>query len=308
MFLGIAVAPGGTMRPPDAAAPDTTPPVLTLASATATGQTTFDWSVTTDETGGTLFWIASSSATVPSAAQIKAGQDHTGGAAAVSGSQAVAATGSQNGSGTGLTADTAYTWFALQSDAAGNDSGVVSDGFTTDAQAGPSANIFPFGAEDIGDTAIWAPNNKTITGPSADGGYTLQDTGPGDRLRYDTSALVGETLVDGQAYTFALKARQGTADDIAVQFLFGPSAGERVTFDLATGSWAAATNLSLDFDAQDGDGFYRLFMSWTQSGSRFLIDIASAYPTGRTHIIKEPMLYEGLVSVVGKLPYEGPDP
>ena len=112
---------------------DTTAPVLSTASATATGSTTFDWSVSTNEGNGTIYWVASTSATVPSVTQIRNGQDHTGASAAASGNQTVSATGTQNGNGTGLSASTAYTWFVLHRDTAGNDSTIVSDGFTTTA-------------------------------------------------------------------------------------------------------------------------------------------------------------------------------
>ncbi|MGP1255241.1 MAG: SwmB domain-containing protein [Kiloniellales bacterium] len=125
---------------------DTTAPVLSAPLAAETGATTFDWAVDTNEVGGTLYWVVSTSATVPSAVQVLAGQDHTGSAAAASGNQLVAASGPQNGLGTGLSASTSYTWFALHRDLAGNHSNIVNGTFTTQAGgAFPSAVTVKFG-------------------------------------------------------------------------------------------------------------------------------------------------------------------
>lgn len=108
--------------------PDTTPPTLTAASATTTGPTTASGSVTTNEAGGTLYYLASTSATATSA-QVKAGA-----------SQAVSATGAQSVSLAGLSPTTQYYPHYLQTDAAGNDSAVL-DGaaFTTQTPADVTA-------------------------------------------------------------------------------------------------------------------------------------------------------------------------
>lgn len=58
--------------------------------------------VTTDTGSGSLFTVASTSATQPDGAQIEAGQMHTGADAAGSSSQSITATGSQNVSVSGL--------------------------------------------------------------------------------------------------------------------------------------------------------------------------------------------------------------
>lgn len=64
--------------------------------------------VTTDVDSGTFYWVLTTSATPPSIAQVKAGQDHLGAAAPASGNKAVSATGVQSDSATGLTASTTY--------------------------------------------------------------------------------------------------------------------------------------------------------------------------------------------------------
>lgn len=115
---------------------DATAPVLSSPTGSATGATTADGGVATDEGNGTLYAVCTTSATPPSIAQVKAGQDHTGAAAAYDTSQAVSVTGAQAVAATGLTASTAYYWHFLQADAAGNDSNIVTSAqFTTDAAA-----------------------------------------------------------------------------------------------------------------------------------------------------------------------------
>jgi hypothetical protein len=75
-------------------------------------------------------------------AQIQAGQDNTGSAAAASGNQAVSATGVQNVSATGLTNTTSYHFHYQHQDAAANDSTVsTSAQFTTDAPSVTSITV-----------------------------------------------------------------------------------------------------------------------------------------------------------------------
>lgn len=113
---------------------DVTAPVLTSPTGTATGATTADVGATTDEGNGTLYAVATTSATQPNAAQIKAGQDHTGAAAPWGGSQAVASVGAKTLGATGLTASTGYYAHLIHTDTATNDSNIVTSAqFTTDA-------------------------------------------------------------------------------------------------------------------------------------------------------------------------------
>lgn len=114
--------------------PDVTAPVLSSPTGAATGPTTAQGQVTTDESNGTLYWVVTQSATQPSVAQIQAGQDHTGSAADASSSQSVTATGVQTVNAGGLVAETTYYFHFQQEDAATNDSNRVSStSFDTDA-------------------------------------------------------------------------------------------------------------------------------------------------------------------------------
>lgn len=113
-------------------APDTTAPTLSSPTSSATGKTTGTGGVTTDEANGTLYAVATTSATAPSGAQVRAGQDHTGAAAAWAGSQAIASTGAKTANATGLTAGGTYYFHFQHRDAASNDSTVSSSAaFTT---------------------------------------------------------------------------------------------------------------------------------------------------------------------------------
>lgn len=121
---------------------DSTAPTLSSPSASETGDTTASLSVSSDEANGTLYWVVTQSATGPSAAQIKAGQDHTGAAADDNGSQSVTATGTQNANSTGLAEQTTYYAHFMHEDAAANQSTVAtSASFTTDATADTTAPI-----------------------------------------------------------------------------------------------------------------------------------------------------------------------
>lgn len=112
-------------------------PVLSSAAGVANGATGYTGSVSTTSDTGTLYWYVSASATPPSATDLKAGTS-----AVDSGSQTVTGTGTQNVSGSGLTASNNYYIHYLHS-VGGTDSAIVtSTQFTTAAAAtAPSAFV-----------------------------------------------------------------------------------------------------------------------------------------------------------------------
>lgn len=113
-------------------------PVLSLPTDASTGTTTGSGTVSTTGTNGTLYAVITTSSTSPSAAQVKAGQDHTGAAAVDTASQAVSGSGVQTITGgfTGLTASTAYYAHYMHENTSSQQSTVSSaDGFTTDTPA-----------------------------------------------------------------------------------------------------------------------------------------------------------------------------
>jgi hypothetical protein len=110
-------------------------PTLSSASFTATSDTAGDLTVTTDVAAGTLYAVLTTSATTPSDAQIAAGQDHTGAAAAWDGNDASPTAGANSFSATGLTASTEYWPHFFHDTGAGDTITGTSD--TTDASAVP---------------------------------------------------------------------------------------------------------------------------------------------------------------------------
>lgn len=115
---------------------DETGPLLSSPIAAKNGTDAFTGSIVTDEATGTLKFVAYlDTAPAPSVTQLEAGQDGNG-AACPGGmrSQAVSAVGTQNVSGSGLTAGVWYRIAFLHRDAGTNPSGVVTtSAFQTDA-------------------------------------------------------------------------------------------------------------------------------------------------------------------------------
>lgn len=114
----------GTVTYTTSTAGDTTAPTLISPVGTG-GAMVCSGSVSTNESGGTLYVVATASATAPTKAQVKAGQDHIGAAALRVVSQAVAVSGTQTVASGTVTAGTRYLHF-MHEDAAANQSNVVS--------------------------------------------------------------------------------------------------------------------------------------------------------------------------------------
>jgi len=112
-------------------------PTLDTQSASATGSSTGEALVDTDETGGTLYWVVTQFATQPSALHIESGLDHLGNPADAAGSSNVVASGTQGPfSATSLNASTTYYFHLIHADAASLNSNIVTtNSFTTSATA-----------------------------------------------------------------------------------------------------------------------------------------------------------------------------
>jgi hypothetical protein len=118
----------------NAAGGDTTAPVLVLPTGNPTGDSTATVGVLTDEGNGTMYSVVTTSATKPTAAQIKAGQNDGGTAAAWAGNISITSTGFKQLSATGLIPFTNYYAHLIHTDAAANDSNrVTSEQFTTNS-------------------------------------------------------------------------------------------------------------------------------------------------------------------------------
>ena len=210
---------------------DTTAPTLSSATDAANGAQDSTGSVSTDEGNGTLYWVVTTSATAPSVAQIQAGQDNSGVAAAASGSQAVSATGAQAIAPSGLTAATAYTTHYQHQDAAGNDSTVVSaSGFTTGAASFDPTTIAAYW--EVGDATGSAVDSLTPAATSGGVVGTLENVG-----------------TDSDDFTAFADARRGTLD--ASGFI-----------DTTAGSTTAGQSYRIEVAPPATDDVYVLMMGW----------------------------------------------
>jgi hypothetical protein len=178
------------------AAPDVTAPVLSSPVGTATGSTTATVGATTDEGNGTLYVVVTTSATAPSAAQIKAGQDHTGSAAVFDDSQVITTTGAKTFSATGLTASTAYRAHLIHTDAAANDSNIVTSAEFTTSSAANDIRLQPALDLDRGGDAAslsglrWVAFTDTTLGTIEASGSSLTTNSSGQpTIDIDTSSF-----------------------------------------------------------------------------------------------------------------------
>jgi len=116
---------------PDPSPSDTIAPTLSAASATATGPTTAEGSVDTDEPGGVLYWVVTTSQAAPSAQQVADGENRGGTTAAAAGARLVGPVGTQGIAAEGLSSSTTYYLHYMQEDEAENQSAVASSGSIT---------------------------------------------------------------------------------------------------------------------------------------------------------------------------------
>jgi uncharacterized repeat protein (TIGR02059 family) len=217
-------------------AADVTAPTLSNPVDDNAGETDGALTVDTDEGNGTLYWVISTSASAPSAAQVKAGQMHTGAAAADSGSQAVSGTGTQTITGeSGLTASTTYYAHFMHEDASSNQSAVSSgNGFTTDAGG---AEVATFSGNGVFYPTFAHPAYATNTSNGiVTTAYTMDAAA-------EKVAFIGTIYIDG---------RPGTAKTIS-------SAGGKIYFLPGTTTFSdASTNLRIGIqdldDATGGSG------------------------------------------------------
>ena len=183
------------------ASADSTAPTISSASVTSIGTTTATGNITTDEGNGTLYSIVSASATAPSAAQIQAGNDHTGAAAVWSGNQAVSSTGAKTFSITGLTASTSYYAHFQHKDSANNNSSVVTSAqFTTGSADTTNPTM-------TGSVTISAKTTTSYTATWSAGSDNVAVTG------YEYRLNAGSWVDLGSVLTVNISARTPGATD-----------------------------------------------------------------------------------------------
>lgn len=147
--------------------PDATAPTLSGPAATG-GPLSCGASVSTNEGNGSLYVVFTASATAPTAAQVKLGQDHTGSAALRAVTQSVVTTGAQVVAGGAITAGTRYAHF-MHEDAATNQSTVSSSASIVVTVSAPTIN--------------GQPTNQSVTVPGT-GTFSVTATASSGALSY----------------------------------------------------------------------------------------------------------------------------
>lgn len=203
-------------------------PTLTSPSGTG-GNMAASASVSTDTASGTLYAVVTGSATAPTAAQVKAGQDDSGAAALRVVSQAVSATGAQSiASGAVASSGTRYWHFMHESGAQQSTVASSASFVVTGIPQAPTIGAATAGNAQA-TVAFTAPDN---TGRPAITSYTVTST-PGSFTGTGSGSPVTVTgLTNGTSYTFKVVATnsEGTGPESAASNAVTPAAVVPVAF------------------------------------------------------------------------------
>jgi uncharacterized repeat protein (TIGR02059 family) len=198
-----------------------TAPVLTEPTATSITETTATIGATTDSATGTLYAVVTTSATQPSVAQIKAGENDGGTAAVWAGNDDSLSVGANTFSVTGLSAGQTYHAYFVQNDGE-DDSNVLPGSFQTVA-----ADVTPPTIQSA--TVPTAGNSITLTfsepvnfGAGGNGGFALTASGGASAMTYasgaGTTSLVynlGRTIGYAETITLAYTQPGNGVEDAA---------------------------------------------------------------------------------------------
>jgi len=141
--------------------PNDIAPTISALTTTSITSAAVTVGFTTNWSDGTAYYVITTSATAPTAAQVIAGQNNAGTAAVKSGSLAVSAPGALAfAASTGLTASTTYYAYVVQAPAVGPNSTVLSGSFATTAAA---TQTLLWSATDKNAAVTLTNSNKTAT-------------------------------------------------------------------------------------------------------------------------------------------------
>ncbi|CDN87328.1 hypothetical protein BN948_01748 [Hydrogenophaga intermedia] len=266
---------------------DTTPPTLTSPTGTKTGSSTATGTVSTNEANGTAYAVVTTSATAPTAAQVRAGQDHTGAAAAWAGNQAVGSTGVKTFNATGLAGSTTFRYHFHQRDAANNDSAVVtSAAFTTDAPADttPPTLSSPTGAATGTTTASGSVSTNEangtlyrVTTTNATESAATVKAGASQAVTTTGVQNMGATgLTPGTTYRHHYLHRDAAGNDSAVvsSAPFATTSSDTTAPILSAGSAVVESNALIVVGATTDEG----------NGTMYLVLTSSSTPPSATQV------------------------
>ena len=205
------------------ATPDTTAPVLSAATGQANGANAFTGAVTTDEAGGTLFWVVyPASEPNPSPNQILAGEDGTGANATQSGSQSVGSAGTLSVAGGGLVPDTGYRIGYAHRDASGNLSLAQYSGtFTTSSGSLTLKQRITLLRDDLSTNGRQSTAALKVPGQdAAPGSWSISTDGQGRPVLYINNGF-SAPLIDWDFRDFQVYVRGGANVPLIRDCLFG---------------------------------------------------------------------------------------
>lgn len=161
-------------------------PVLSTPTDVASGAAGGLLTVTTTSGSGTLYWFVSTSATPPTAANLKAGTGAT-----KFGSLAVTATGAQSATVAGLAVSTLYYAHFIHTNGGGDSNIVTGDGFTTAAYP-TFASVTGFGDSMMAGSAATVDANRFLNlFTTATGGGTVRNSGIGATVLQNSNDMDG---------------------------------------------------------------------------------------------------------------------
>lgn len=189
-YASIGTLVGNTLNT-WAAAAALVPPTLSSASVPSYTATTANLSVSTTKGNGTLYWVIDTSATPPSAAQVKLGQGSSGSAAASSGSQAVTVRGTQTKSGaSGLTQGVTYYAYFMHEDSGAHQSNVAA-----------SASFVPAGQVTVAFTDNAQDNTAQTTYTWSSKAFAIGTADATRLVVVDVNARFGGTVITANSCT-----------------------------------------------------------------------------------------------------------
>ena len=215
---------------------DFTAPTLTSPTATVTGSTTADGSVSTNEGNGTLFYLASTNSTELASTVISTGS-----------SQAVSDTGVQEVSFTGLTGYTQYYAHYVHRDLANNSSArVTSSPFTTPGEIIVRTISITPQAESI--SSISGSTANSVITVTTGGVYNLNTHTP--TLTYGGASCTEVTVTGNSTFTARMPSSGfalGSSNNFVLTVNSTVSSPVSRTFNPTLGNYATLTTAFANF-------------------------------------------------------------
>lgn len=237
---------------------------LSAQDATQLLDTTGRGRFTTDGNDGTAFYVATTSATPPTGAQIEAGQDNSSAAAAYASSLVISVAGAKIVPIGTLTANTAYTFHVVHKNAGGVYSNVVSSSPFTTYKANLISNPLALNG------ANWHTEHSTVSANAAAGPDGVVNA---DKLIENTDNSNHDLYCDGFTVTSAVayefiayykKGPGGSAPDVIQMSWAGTGMNFYANFNINNGT-AGTKHASITSSGVDdlGGGYYRCWARFT---------------------------------------------